>query len=62
VASSGNGAFIVRIWVLLLGLAAVLAALLMAGGQSLIAHEAAGANASLAGGVFSIPLAAVVRF
>jgi hypothetical protein len=44
-----------------MGLAAVLAALLMAGGQALIAHEAANANASLAGGVFTIPLAAIVR-
>ncbi len=51
-----------RIWALLLGLAAVLAALLIAGEQALIAHEAARANADLAGGVFTIPLAAVVRF
>jgi hypothetical protein len=42
-------------------LAAVFAALLIAGGQALIAHEAVRANANLAGGVFSIPLAAVVR-
>jgi hypothetical protein len=51
----------VRIWVLLLGLAAVLAALLIAGEQALIAHDVARANAHLAGGVFTIPLAAIVR-
>jgi hypothetical protein len=44
-----------------MGLAAVLAALLIAGGQAHLAHEAAHANANLAGGVFTIPLAAVVR-
>ncbi len=50
-----------RIWVLLLGLAAVLAALLMAGGQSVITHGFAHANAALAGGLVTIPLAAVVE-
>lgn len=44
-----------------MGLAAVLAALLIASGQALIAHEVAHANARLAGGVFTIPLAAMVR-
>jgi hypothetical protein len=51
----------VRIWVLLLGLAAVLAALLMAGGQAVLTHGVAHANATLAGGLFTIPLAAVVK-
>lgn len=50
-----------RIWVLLLGLAAVLAALVMAGGQAVITHGVANANAALAGGVLTIPLAAFVE-
>jgi hypothetical protein len=50
-----------RIWVLLLGLAAVLAALVIAGGQGLLAGETLRANASLAGELFTIPLAATVR-
>ena len=48
-------------WVLLLGMAAVLAALVIAGGQALLAHDLARANATLAGGLFTIPLAAVVK-
>jgi hypothetical protein len=51
----------VRIWVLLIGLAAVLAALLIAGAQAQIADEAARANVALAGGIYTIPLAAFVR-
>ncbi len=50
-----------RNWVLLLGLAAVLAALIMAGGQAVLAHETLRANAALARSVITIPLAAVVR-
>jgi hypothetical protein len=50
-----------RIWVLLLGLAAVLAALALAGAEAVITEQAHYANAKLAGGVFSIPLAAVIR-
>jgi hypothetical protein len=44
-----------------MGLAAVLAALLIAGGQALIADDVARANATLASGVFTIPLAAIVQ-
>jgi hypothetical protein len=50
-----------RIGVFLFGLAAVLAALLMACGQSGLSDEALRANASLAGNLFTIPLAASVR-
>jgi hypothetical protein len=46
---------------LLLGLAAVLVALLMAGGESLLAHEGLRANAALAGELITIPLAAATR-
>lgn len=50
-----------RIWLLLLALAAVLAALAIAGVEALIYEEACRANATLAGGIFSIPLAAAIR-
>ena len=50
-----------RNWVLLFGLAFVLAALLMACGQALLADHVARANSALAGGVFSIPLAAAIE-
>ncbi|MDE3175358.1 MAG: hypothetical protein KGM15_04520 [Pseudomonadota bacterium] len=50
-----------RIWVLLLGLAAVLAALIIAGGQAVITQGVAHANAALAGGLITIPLAANVE-
>ena len=50
-----------RNWVMLLGLAVVFAALLIAGGQSVITHGVVHANAALAGGLFTIPLAAAVR-
>ena len=50
-----------RIWFLLIGLAAVLAALLIAGAEAQIADEAARANATLAGGIYTIPLSALVR-
>jgi hypothetical protein len=48
-------------WLLLLGLAAVLAALMIAGGQAVLAHETLRANAALARIVITIPLAAAVR-
>jgi len=48
-------------WVLLVGLAAVLAALLIAGGEALLADDAARGHATLAGGVYTIPLAAALR-
>ena len=48
-------------WVLLLGLAAVFAALVIAFGETVLAEQAAHANAALAGGLYSIPLAAAVR-
>ena len=50
-----------RNWVLLIGLAAVLAALLIAGAEAQIADQAARANVALAGGIYTIPLAAFVR-
>jgi hypothetical protein len=39
----------------------VFAALVLASGQSVIADAAARATATLAGGIFTIPLAAAVR-
>ncbi|HXT07754.1 MAG TPA: hypothetical protein VN715_12555 [Roseiarcus sp.] len=50
-----------RSWVLLLGLAAVFAALVMAGGQSVLAHDALRTHAALAKEIFTIPLAASMR-
>jgi hypothetical protein len=50
-----------RNWVILLGLAVVLAALLMACGQSVLTDQALRANAALAGNLFTIPLAASVK-
>ena len=50
-----------RNWVLLLGIAAVLAALVMAGAEAVLAEQALRANATLAGEVFTIPLAAAIR-
>jgi len=48
-------------WVMFLGLLAIMAALLLAGGQAVVADHATPANARLAGEVFTIPLAAAVR-
>jgi len=59
--SACNGALGVRSWVLLLGLAAVFAALVMAGGQSVLAHDALRTHAALAKEIFTIPLAASMR-
>ena len=50
-----------RTWVLLLGLAAVLAALVLASGHAFVTEETVRANATLAGELFTIPLAASVR-
>ena len=50
-----------RNWVLLLGLAAVLVALVMAGGESVLAHEGLRANATMAKEIITIPLAASMR-
>jgi hypothetical protein len=56
-----NGALNLRNWVLLLGLAAVLSALVLASGHDVVTEAALRANASLAGEIFTIPLAATVR-
>jgi len=50
----------VRKWVLLLGLAAVFAALVIAGGEALLADRPVRANAALGRGVYTIPLAAAI--
>lgn len=50
-----------RNWVLLLGLAAVFVALVMAGGQNVLAHDGLRANAALAREIITIPLAASMR-
>ena len=50
-----------RNWVLLLGLAAVFVALVIAGAQNVLAHEALRAHAALAKEIFTIPLAASMR-
>ncbi len=57
----GIGALRLRNWFLLLGVAAVLAALVLAGAEAVLTEQAARANATLAGQVFTIPLAAAVR-
>jgi hypothetical protein len=44
-----------------LGLAAVLVALIMAGGENVLAHEGLRANAALAKEIITIPLAASMR-
>jgi hypothetical protein len=46
---------------LLLGAMAVFAALVLASGQSVITEDAARATATLAGGLFTIPLAAAIQ-
>jgi hypothetical protein len=58
--SAVRGAFDVRKWVLLLGLAAVFAALVIAGAEALLADRPVRANAKLGGGVYTIPLAAAI--
>jgi hypothetical protein len=55
------GVLVLRTWVLLFGLAAVLSALVLASGHDVVTEAAAHANASLAGELFTIPLAATVR-
>lgn len=50
-----------RNWGLLLGLAAVLAALVIAGGDTVLAGHALPAGATLVKEVFTIPLAATVK-
>ena len=50
-----------RNWVLLLGLAAVLVALVMAGGEGVLAHEGLRAHAAVAKEIITIPLAASMR-
>jgi hypothetical protein len=51
----------VRNWVLLLGLASVLVALVMAGGEGVLAQDALRAHAALAKEIITIPLAASMR-
>jgi hypothetical protein len=46
---------------LLLGLAAVLVALIMAGGQGVLAHAGLNAHAAMAKEIITIPLAASMR-
>jgi len=48
-------------WTLWLGLAAVLAAFVLAGGDAMLAHQGLSAKAHMAGQFFTIPLAASVR-
>jgi hypothetical protein len=50
-----------RKWVVLVGLTAVFAACAVAGIEALLAHDVVRATAILAGGIFTIPLAASIR-
>ena len=56
-----NGALSVRNWILLLGLAAVLVALVMAGGEGVLAQEGLRVHAAVAREIITIPLAASMR-
>ena len=50
-----------RNWMFLFGLATVFAALVVAAAEASLYQEAAQATMTLGGGLFTIPLAAVVR-
>jgi hypothetical protein len=56
-----RGACGLRKWVVLIGSTVVCAVCGVAGAEALLSHEVVRATAILAGGIFTIPLAAAIR-